>query len=141
MSQPPLSELGRRVLASLPAWAKDEPWVIAEEGGPELSVRSHTLDELAADIAVNSQTQTLGADGPPNRDEVQAVLDALQGAGYVEHVDEATIEGITHVDAWRMTEAGFEAITAAPAVPGEGEQKGAAFIEFAPGTVNGGALG
>lgn len=109
-----LTELGRRVLGSLPAWAEDEKAVVEAEGGPEFTVRSHTLEELTAELALNPFAQ-FGENGTMTADEVQVALDDLQRVGFVEFIDGAhTIAGVQHENAWRMTKLGFETITAAP---------------------------
>lgn len=109
-----LTELGRRVLGSLPAWAEDEPAMIAANADPENAVRSHTLAELTPDLAANPALNAYRAErgeGPITEAEVQAALEALQGEAFAEHIDDATIHGIHHEDAWRMTQEGFEALT------------------------------
>jgi hypothetical protein len=119
-----LTELGRRVLGNLPAWAADEAAVIAEEGGPERSVRSHSLAELASQLAVNTAVQALGANGPLTPDEVQAALLGLAEKGLATEAD----------GQWRMTQAGFEAITAS--VPDDGAPAGAVTVETHPAQLN-----
>jgi hypothetical protein len=109
----PLTPLGRRVLGNLPAWSSDEAWVIEQEGGPESSVRSHALGEIAQALASNPAAGTLGSNGPLTEGETEGALIALQEAGLAEHIDGPTdIEGITHENAWRMTQAGLEALNA-----------------------------
>lgn len=106
-----LTELGRRVLGHLPRWHEDEAWLVAEEGGPENSVRSYTLAQLVVRLAEDRSTHDEA--GTPTLDpgKVQAALDALAAKGLCEHVVEPTeIAGVTHVDAWRMSQLGFEAL-------------------------------
>lgn len=109
-----LTELGRRVLGHLPAWAEDEAALIEAEGGPDLSIRSYTLDELVERLAEDSSIE------PPLSDAaVQAVLGVLKSLGY------ASSKG----GRWRMNKAGLRALVA----PVESnEPPGAVVVEMHP---------
>lgn len=109
-----LTELGRRVLGHLPAWAEDEAALIEAEGGPDISIRSYTLDELVERLAEDPSI-----DPPLSAAAVQAVLDVLKSLGY------ASGRG----GDWRMNKVGLKAIEA----PVENnEPPGAVVIEMHP---------
>lgn len=111
---PALTELGRRVLGHLPAWSADEAKLIEAEGGPEVSVRSYTPEELTARLAEDPSIEP-----PLIQAAVEGVLGVLQGLGY------ASQRGT----AWRMNKAGLEALTA----PVESnEPPGAVVVETHP---------
>lgn len=109
-----LSYVGRRVLAHLPVWHADEPWLIEQEGGPEVSIRSYSLPELTARLLEDEST--------PDMDEGQVglVLSELAKAGLCEDRD-----------GWRMTEAGYEALV--DPTPPQDQEPGPAFLHLNPG--------
>jgi hypothetical protein len=113
---PPLSKLGRRVLAHLPAWAEDEAAHVEAEGGPEVSVRSYTRAEFTIRLAEDEciQPKLTSAD-------VDVALAALAEQGLAEERD-----------GWRMTQAGFDALHA-PADEGE---PGAVFLDLKPAKIS-----
>jgi len=136
-----LTDLGRRVLGSLPPWFPDDHMrklIAAEQDAAGEAVQSHTLDELAADLASNPAAQHLGAEGPLTREEVHGALVALEEAGYVEFIESGTRLGVEHKQAWKMTKAGREAINAP--LPGRPvEPQGAVTIPMHVGSMNSGA--
>lgn len=123
-----LTELGRRVLGHLPVFHPDEDWLIEQEGGPEVSVRSYTLGQLTERLAEDASTHV---DGVPSLSPtvVQDALNLLAGEGFCV-VDEA--------GNWRMTQLGLEAIVHVhddqPEAPA-----GAVTVPLHPATVESGA--
>lgn len=109
----PLTDLGRRVLGHLPVWHPDEASLIEEEGGPDISVRSYSLDELHARLDEDPATVTMSVE------EVEKSLRALADAGLAEvaskDVEVPALDGesteTTYVEHFRMTEAGLKALT------------------------------
>jgi hypothetical protein len=93
-----LSNIERRVLAHLPAWAADEAAHVAEEGGPEVSVRSYSLPAFTLRLAEDPGTKVDGR----SLDEAECLrtLQVLASRGFAEDRE-----------GWRMTQAGFEALT------------------------------
>jgi hypothetical protein len=109
-----LSYVGRRVLAHLPVWVKDEKAHIKAEGGPELSVRSYSLVELTERLLADQSTVDM------DEATVEGILKELAKAGLCEDRD-----------GWRMTELGFEVLT--DPTPPEEQTPGPAFIHLNPG--------
>jgi hypothetical protein len=108
-----LTPLLRRVLATLPRWHEDEAWLVAEEGGPDKSVRRHSLAEMHTEMALNPHAQIVKGDQtgetrPMTVDEVERCLDFLVRKGWAAIEEDAGRY-------WRMTKEGFEALHA----PGE----------------------
>ncbi len=107
------SDRERRVLGHLPVWAADEKKLVKAEvaGGAEKSIRSFTTDELHARLVEHDTPNSgvmVGEDSagnvlrrPLTIEEVQTILDALKEKGLVS-LSEAE---------WKMTEAGFLALT------------------------------
>lgn len=108
------SDRERRVLGHLPVWAADEKKLIKAEiaGGAQKSIRSFTTAELHGRL-VEHDTPNSGvvagedADGnvirrPLTVEEVQTTLEALKEKGLV---------SLGSKSEWKMTEAGFLALT------------------------------
>lgn len=109
-----LSELDRRVLGHLPAWAADEAAHVAMEGGPEVSIRSYGLSEFTVRLAEDPNAVGLAADGTvrhATESEVEQLLEGLVGRGFASRDD---VDGVKR---WRMTAAGFDAITGPQVLP------------------------
>lgn len=96
-----LSDTARRVLGHLPVWTRDEEAFQQAEldAGAPVSIRAYGLADFTARLATDACTPVM------DEAEVQAVLEGLAGHGLV-----------VFEDGWRMTEAGFEALTGEPAV-------------------------
>jgi hypothetical protein len=112
-----LSDLGRRMLGQLPAWAKDEKAVIkaetAENGG---SVRAYSTAQLTEFFAESPYVPSM------SEDDVLERMDELAEAGYCEQDEK---------EEWHMTQEGFQEIHAPREDPAEMEP-GAAVVELAP---------
>ena len=103
-----LTELDRRVLGHLPAWAADEKAHIKMEGGPQFSIRTYNLTDFTERLGEDPNAVGVDANGDvrhASEPEVAALLGQLVERGLAER-DDAGDE-----QRWRMTEAGFEAIT------------------------------
>jgi hypothetical protein len=104
MSVPTLTALGRRVLGHLPVWVKNEKAHIKAEGGAAVSVRSYSLADFTSRLAEDPSTFVVDDNGPRSLTEAECgtSLAALADQGLAEETD----------GEWRMTQLGFEAITA-----------------------------
>ncbi len=111
-----LTELGRRVLGHLPAWAADEKAHVAMEGGPEISIRSYNLADFTVRLA---EDRTVS----PSLSEIECEqsLNALVDAG---------LAARNKAGEWRMTKAGFELLTGAENKPDQ--QPGTVLVETHP---------
>lgn len=122
MVAPVLSELDRRVLGHLPAWAADEAAHIESEGGPELSIRTYGLIEFTARLAEDPNAVGMdltGASRHLTAPEVAAVLADLVERGLAARDDIGT-EGQDGFQArWRMTAEGFNELTGPERKPGQ----------------------
>jgi hypothetical protein len=102
---PKLTLLGRRVLGHLPVWAENEKAHIKAEGGPEVSIRSYSLADFTVRLAEDPSTFILDDHGVTRsltEAECGVSLEALAHQGLAEEID----------GQWRMTQLGFEALTA-----------------------------
>lgn len=141
MDDPHLTDLQRRLLAALPSWTDDEDAYIAEEGGPEVSERSHTAEEVHANLH-EAGHPFLAIAGPMSVADLTERLRDLQRLGYAEYVEDRPIAGIRHVNAWRMTQEGLEALTyVSPAsLQPSSEPATPADVELQPATAGSGAV-
>jgi hypothetical protein len=113
---PKLTMLGRRVLGHLPVWAKNERAHVKAEGGADVSIRSYSLADFTERLAEDPST-FLVDEAQVTRSLTEAECDVslrgLADQGLAEETD----------GQWRMTQLGFEAITAPDepeaVVPGE----------------------
>lgn len=118
-----LTDLGRRVLGHLPVYAEDEEAHIEAEGGPELSIRSYTLEKFTARLAEDESS--------PDMDEGH-VLDALTGLA------DSGLCGEDESGGWRMTKGGLDALLA----PSEIDQvPGAVLVDVNPAQAKANAIG
>lgn len=115
MSSPKLTDLGRRVLGHLPAWASDEPALIEAEGGVHVSIRSYDLATFTARIA---EDQSI--DPPLSEDAVLATLEALKQNGLASD----------SLGKWKMLKLGFAALT--DEAENETQAPGAVVVELNP---------
>src|SRR5438445_13082076 len=99
-----LTHIEKRVLTHIPDWAADEAWHVENEGGPDVSVRFHTLEEMTRRLAADLGARIDNEDGsvrPITEPEVLQTLQVLEAQGLAEERD----------GGWRMTEAGFNVLT------------------------------
>jgi hypothetical protein len=150
----PMTDLGRRALGNLPAWAEDEDAVIEEEGGPQLSVRSHSLAEMVGQLVPNVEamiTDTEGVKRPMTEAEVEVTMDALVAEGWAEKVtrtqltyedgeDGEPVETPVDVEHYKMTQAGFDALHA-PVEEKPDQKPGAVALNLHPATNDAAASG
>jgi hypothetical protein len=95
---PQLTNIERRVLAHLPVWHADEAWLVENEGGPDVSIRSYSLPDFTARLAQDASTKVQGRS--LTEAECLQTLQVLASRGFAEERD-----------GWRMTQAGFETLT------------------------------
>jgi hypothetical protein len=129
---PKLTLLGRRVLGHLPVWVENENAHVKAEGGPDVSVRSYSLADFTVRLAEDPNTFVKDDDGltrPLAEAECGMSLQGLANSGLAEETD----------DQWRMTQLGFEAITA-PDEP-EDQVPGAVVVDLSPAVADSKAFG
>lgn len=129
---PELSYVGRRVLAHLPVWAEDEAAHIAAEGGPDVSIRSYTLEDLTDRLLKDGATPDMDVH------KVEAILTELAGQGLCETEQREVPpreegEAPSEVPAWRMTKVGLEVLT--DPTPPKDQTPGPAFIDLQPAQI------
>lgn len=123
MSHIALTELERRVLGHLPAWAANEKAHIRMEGGKATSIRTYNLADFTERLTEDPNAVGVDANGDvrhATEPEAASLLGALVDRGLAERDDrevpavkadgEIVAEAYTEAR-WRMTEAGFHAIT------------------------------
>src|SRR5207248_7289900 len=79
-----LTNIERRVLGHLPAWAEDEAWHVENEGGPEVSIRFYTAPDFTARLAEDLATEHPQRGGPLTEAECVQVLNHLASRGLAE---------------------------------------------------------
>ena len=124
----PLTELERRVLGHLPAWAEDEGAFIEMEGGPRRldeetgewvgSIRTYNLPEFTVRLSEDPCAVGLGSDGQGGMvvrhltaPEVEHQLGLLVERGLAARDDDGDEAR------WRMTEAGHASLTGPQKMP------------------------
>jgi hypothetical protein len=115
MPAPKLTDLGRRVLGHLPAWASDEPTLIEAEGGVHVSIRGYDLATFTTRLA---EDQSI--DPPLNEDGVLSTLEALKQNGLASDSS----------GKWKMLKLGFAALT--DEAENEAQSPGAVVVELNP---------
>lgn len=146
---PVLTELERRVLGHLPAWAEDEEAHVEMEGGPRReedgamagSIRAYAIDEFTVRLAEDPCAVGVDATGAVRHlraPEVAGQLEALVERGLAERDDLEVDEGQL-LARWRMTQAGFEAITGPEKKPDQ--IPGPVEVETHPGKATAAAKG
>lgn len=137
----PLTELERRLLGSLPNYHEDEAWCIREEGASAEdptgvafarlnNTRSHTIEKWLTQLQ-GPNCKGLGADGGfLTGAELVAAADQLLQYGLVEHVLDAVIADVHHLESWRITKAGDQMLEA-PSTPPE-HPPGAVRMDLSP---------